>query len=65
MSDLIVFTKKKASCIWHTEKTPSLNYYPATNSCWCFGCGRGGDVIDVYRQIKGCSFKEAIDALSL
>jgi DNA primase len=54
----------KAKCIWHNEATPSLTYYPKTNSVYCFGCGKGGDAIDVYRQINNCTFKEAIEELN-
>jgi DNA primase len=27
--------------------------YPETNSCFCFGCGRGGDVVDLARFAWG------------
>jgi len=51
-------------CLWHAEKEASLHYYENSNKCWCFGgCGRGYDVIDVYRKLHNCSFKEAIEAL--
>lgn len=38
----------KACCPFHNDRTPSLTLYP-TKAGWrwqCFGCGRGGDVID-------------------
>jgi len=60
---LIDFKHKKACCIWHNEKTPSLTYYPKTNSVYCFGCGKYGDVIDVYRQLNNCDFKTALNEL--
>lgn len=63
ITDLIKFEKNKSNCIWHNEKTPSLNYYTNTNSVYCFGCGKSGDAIDVYRQINNCTFKEAIEKL--
>jgi hypothetical protein len=53
-----------ARCIWHHESTPSLKYYKEDNHVFCFGCGKGGDVIDVYSQINNCSLAEAIKALS-
>lgn len=31
------------NCPFHTEDTPSMKVYE--NSCYCFGCGAGGDVI--------------------
>lgn len=53
----------KRKCIWHNEKTPSMQYYENTNTVYCFGCGKFGDVIEVYRQVNNCSFKEALSAL--
>jgi len=65
ISDLLKFDKNhKALCIWHNEKTPSLHYFKNTNTVYCFGgCGKRADAIDVYRQINGASFTEAIKAL--
>lgn len=54
----------KTLCIWHAEKTPSLHWYKKTNSVYCFGgCGKSGDVIDVYRQLHNCTFAEAVQEL--
>lgn len=61
---LVEFKQKKACCIWHNEKTPSMAYYPNTNTVYCFGCGKHGDVIDVYKQIHQCGFKEAVTELN-
>lgn len=36
-------------CPLHTEDTPSFRYYPDTMSFYCYGCGRGGDVINLHR----------------
>jgi hypothetical protein len=38
-------------CPLHSEKTPSLYVYPKTKSFYCFGCQRGGDVIDFAKAI--------------
>lgn len=65
MDQLMKFTHKKACCPWHNEKTPSLAYYPKTNSAYCFGsCGKAYDVIDLYRHIHHCGFKKAVDELN-
>lgn len=65
LTNLIDFKGKKACCLWHKESTPSLMYYPKTNSAYCFGaCGRAYDAIDAYRLKYGVGFKKAVDELS-
>lgn len=54
---------KKAGCLWHDDKTPSMHYYADTNSVYCFACAKGGDAIDVYRALYGVSFGQAVKAL--
>jgi hypothetical protein len=49
-----------ASCLWHNEDTPSMKYYPKNNKVHCFGCGAGGDVVDVVGKIYGLDFKQAL-----
>lgn len=63
ISKLIEFKQKKACCIWHNENTPSLTYYPDTNTVYCFGCGKHGDVLDVYKVVHNCDFKTALEEL--
>jgi len=50
-------------CPFHHEKHPSFFIYPETNSCWCYGCNQGGNVINFVRVLYGYSFKEAIKYL--
>ena len=50
-------------CPFHPEKHPSFFIYPETNSCWCYGCNQGGDVINFVRLLYGYSFKEAVKYL--
>jgi DNA primase len=65
LQNLIPFTRNKAVCPWHHEKTPSLAYYPKTNSAYCFGaCGKPYDSIEAYRLLHNCSFKKAVDELN-
>ncbi len=65
MTDPIEFRQKKACCPWHNEKTPSLAYYPKTNTAYCFGaCGRAYDSIDAYRHKYGGSFTNAVNELN-
>ncbi len=64
IENLIKFQNKKAKCIWHNEKSPSLHLYP-DNNVFCFGCGKGGDAIDVKMQLDSISFTEAVNILKL
>lgn len=47
-------------CPFHAEKHPSFLIYLETNSCWCFGCNKGGDVINFVRLLHGFSFPDAV-----
>lgn len=47
-------------CPFHNERTPSFCIYTATNSFYCFGCQRGGNVINFIRELEGLSFRETI-----
>lgn len=53
-------TNRNTKCLWHNEKTGSLHWYPDSNKCYCFGCGKMADSIDIYRVIHTCSFGEAV-----
>jgi len=68
LSNFIEFTRRTATCPFHAggeEKTPSLHYYPKTNTAHCFGgCGRSYDAIDFYREAHHCTFKKAVDELN-
>ena len=50
-------------CPFHPEKHPSFYIYPETNSCWCYGCNQGGNVINFVRLLYGYSFVEAVKYL--
>lgn len=63
MTDLLEFKQNKARCPYHNEKTPSFTYFPKTNTCYCFGCNKVADSIDLYQKLNNCSFKEAVEKL--
>lgn len=44
----------------HRDSNPSFTLFPKTNSCWCFGCGRGGDNITLVALSQSCSVSDAI-----
>jgi len=49
-----------AFCPFHKEKVPSFVAYPNGKGWYCFGCGRGGDTIDLVMEMYSLDFKEAI-----
>lgn len=51
-------------CPLHHEKSPSFIVYPDQNSFWCFGCNKGGSVIDLVMLQNKCEFKEAIEQIA-
>lgn len=52
----------RARCPFHDDRDPSLVVYP--DQRWhCFGCGKGGDVVDLVGGLAGCeSFVGALRA---
>ncbi len=46
-----------------SDNNPSLTFYPATDSYYCFSCRVSGDAIDLVRKMKGFSFKQAVNFL--
>lgn len=50
-------------CPLHNERHPSFYIYPESNSCWCYGCNQGGDVINLIKLLHGYQFKEAVQYL--
>jgi len=51
-------------CPLHHEDTASFVEYVDQCSFHCFGCGVGGDVIDLYMKLNNVKFVEAINSLS-
>lgn len=50
----------KALCPFHREEHPSFYIYPKTGSFYCYGCSRGGDIVEFVKLYFGYNFKEAI-----
>lgn len=48
------------SCPFHTEKTASLKLYPDSGGWHCFGCGRGGSIVDFVMELFSISFPQAL-----
>lgn len=51
-------------CMLHSEQTPSFCHFIKQNRYYCFGCGEGGDIIDLYMKINNVDFKTAVNNLS-
>ena len=51
-------------CPFHKDTNPSLSIDPVKNEWHCFGCGRGGDVIQWVRYAEGVSFNRAVEMLN-
>jgi hypothetical protein len=51
-------------CLLHHEQTPSFYIYERKRFK-CFGCGEGGDAVDLIQGIYGCSFPEALRRLGI
>lgn len=47
----------------HEDRTASFHVTPSTKLWHCFGCGRGGDVIEFVMAHSGVSFREAVAQL--
>ena len=50
-------------CPFHGDKDASLKVYPGTGGWHCFGCGRGGSVIDFVMEQENCDFRTAVAAI--
>ena len=50
-------------CPFHGEKEPSLKIYQNTGGWHCYGCERGGSVIDFVMEHENCNFPTAVRAI--
>jgi DNA primase len=51
-------------CPFHEERTPSFSVNAAEKLFYCFGCGKGGDLITFVRESEGLDFTEAVEWLA-
>ena len=51
-------------CPFHGEKTPSFSVAPDKGIYYCFGCHKGGGVINFQMEIEGLSYPDAVRALA-
>lgn len=57
-------TNYKALCPFHDEKTPSFNINLQRQIYKCFGCGKGGGVVQFVMEIEKVEFHDAIKILA-
>lgn len=50
----------KGLCPFHDEKTPSFYAFPATGTCHCFGCGKGGTSVTFIMEHEQMTYPEAL-----
>ena len=51
-------------CPFHREKTPSFSVVPAKQIFYCFGCGKGGNVINFIKNIENVEFLDALKMMA-
>jgi DNA primase len=68
VQDYVALKKKGANwmacCPFHQEKSPSFSVSPAKEMFYCFGCGKGGNVITFVMEMEHLSFPEAIKVVA-
>ena len=65
----VQLTKRSGSnvfglCPFHSEKTPSFSVSQDKQIYHCFGCGKGGGVINFIMEIENLTFPEAVEFLA-
>lgn len=55
----------KICCPFHHDTHPSLVVYPQDRGYCCYPCSRTGTWQELYKEIKGCEWKEAYDVLGI
>jgi len=51
-------------CPFHGEKTASFSVAPDKGIYYCFGCHKGGNVVNFQMEIEGLSYPDAVRALA-
>ena len=69
VSQYVRLTKRSGAnlfglCPFHSEKTPSFSVSPDKQIYHCFGCGKGGGVINFIMEIENLSFQDAVAFLA-
>lgn len=54
----------RGCCPFHKDGSPSLYIYKGGRRWYCFGCSKGGDVIDFVRELHQVDFRSAASMLA-
>lgn len=57
-------TNQFGLCPFHSEKTPSFSVNSEKQIYHCFGCGKGGGVINFIMEVENLSFPDAVQFLA-
>lgn len=49
----------KTHCLFHSEKTASMQVYDGEKGFYCFGCGARGDALDIVQKLFDLTVEEA------
>lgn len=52
------------TCTRHVDLTPSFSVTPNKNSFYCFGCGRGGGIIQYLMEYEFLNFDQSVEKAS-
>ena len=69
VSGYVHLTKKSGSnmfglCPFHNEKTPSFSVSTDKQIYHCFGCGKGGGVVNFMMEIENLTYPDAVSVLA-
>lgn len=68
VSQYVTLEKKGSSyfglCPFHSEKTGSFHVDPNKGICYCFGCHKGGGVVNFIMEIENLDFPDAVRFLA-
>ena len=69
VSAYVRLTKRSGSnqfglCPFHSEKTPSFSVNPEKQMFYCFGCGKGGGVVNFIMELENLSYSDAVRHLA-
>ena len=51
-------------CPFHNEKTPSFSVHEGKQIFKCFGCGKGGNVVNFIMLAENLNYPEALEFLA-